>query len=392
MGNSSDARAGPLAPSSLAMEGDMDTKIERHETVIIGGGQAGLAAGYHLTQARRSFVILEAHARIGDSWRKRWDSLRLFTPTELNNLPGFAFPARHWTFPTKDEMADYLERYAAMFDLPVRTDVHVQRLTRNGQRFVIETETTTYEADNVIIATGADRAPRIPDFALDLDPRILQLHSSEYRNPAMLRPGGVLIVGAGNSGAEIALDVARTHRTWLAGRYRRSPGGPSRSRIANFFVKPILLHVLTIDTPIGRRVRGAIRKGGGGAPVERVTLKALAAANVELVPRMDHVQDGRPALADGRVADAANVIWCTGFAPGLEWIDLPIHDERGEARHVRGVVPDVPGLYFVGRPFQYAFISAAVGGVGRDAGYVAKQIVKRAATRAQEVAASALRA
>lgn len=362
----------------------MDTKIERYETVIIGAGQAGLATGYHLTKARRSFVILESNARVGDNWRKRWDALSLFTPAELDGLPGMRFPARRWTFPTKDQMGDFLERYAAMYDMPVRTGVQVKRLGRSGGRFVVETADTTYEAESVVVATGADRVARIPDFALDIDPRIQQLHSSEYKNAALLRPGAVLIVGAGNSGAEIAIDVAKTHPVLLSGRYWRAPTGPSRSPIANFFVGPIIKHVMTIDTPIGRKVLNKFSLGGG-APVERVSLKMLGAANVELVPRIEGVRDGRPVLAGGWALDVANVIWCTGFAPGLEWIDLPIHDERGEARQIRGVVADVPGLYFVGRPFQYSWLSAAIGGVGRDSAYIVKQILLRTAMRKPEM-------
>ena len=366
-------------------------KIERHETVIIGGGQAGLAAAYHLTKAGRRLLVLESSPRIGDSWRNRWDALRLFTPAELNGLPGFKYPAANWTFPTKDDMAEFLEAYAKRYAMPVRTSTRVDRLSKQRQRFMIQTAQTTFECDNVIIATGADHVARIPDFALDVDPRILQLHSSEYRNAAALKPGAVLVVGAGNSGAEIALDIARSRPTLLAGHYHRSPAGPSRSPIANLFVKPILTHVLTIDTPIGRKARAAILSGHG-SPVERVTLKSLMTAGVKLVGRVDSVRGGRPVLADGALPDVTNVIWCTGFRPGLDWVDLPIHDERGEARQVRGVATDVEGLYLLGRPFQYSFLSMAVGGVGRDAGYVVRHLVRRTSARATEVAASPARA
>jgi putative flavoprotein involved in K+ transport len=366
----------------------MDMKTERYDTVIIGAGQAGLATGYHLATMGRSFVMLEAGARVGDSWRSRWDSLRLFTPSEANGLPGMRFPARRWTFPTKDEMADFLERYAAAFDLPVRTRTSVTRLGRSADGFVVETAgDVTYEADNVVVTTGANRTPKIPDFALELDARTLQIHSSEYRSPAQLRPGAVLIVGARNSGAEIAVDVAPTRRVLLSGHYWRAPGGPSRSPILNLIMYPVLRHLITIDTPLGRRARASRGPGGGGEPVERVTLKQLDAAGVTRVPRVERIEDGRPVLADGSSPEVANVIWCTGYRPGLEWIDLPIHDERGEARQVRGVAVDVPGLYFVGRPFQYAPLSAAVAGVGRDAGYVAKQIRKRTAMRSAKVQA-----
>jgi len=378
--------------SLTKMEGEtMETNVERYETVVIGGGQAGLATGYHLAKAGRRFIILESNAQVGDSWRKRWDSLRLFTPAELNGLPGMKFPARNWTFPTKDDMADFLATYAAKFQLPVRTGTRVQRLSKPNGRFLIEAEGASFEADTVVVASGAYQRRRIPDFALDLEPRIMQLHSSEYRNPAQLRPGGVLVVGAGNSGCEIAMDVAGTHKTFLAGRYFRSPGGPSRHPIANLIAMPILFHVLTIDTPIGRKVkRGTL--GHGSTPVERVTRNMLATAGVEVVGRVEAVRDGRPVLANGTTPDVTNVIWCTGFAAGLDWIDLPIHDEHGQAREVRGVSPDVSGLYFVGRPFQYALISESVGGSARDSGYIAKQILRQASARATERTVSPARA
>jgi putative flavoprotein involved in K+ transport len=187
--------------------------VEIFETVIIGGGQAGLSVGYQLAKRGCSFVILEANGRIGDSWRKRWDSLRLFTPARYNGLEGWPFPADGWSFPTKDEMADYLEAYAARFDLPVRTGVRVEKLSREDDRFVIETQADVFEAENVVVAMADFQRPRVPEFAGDLDQDIVQLHSYEYRSPSQLRDGAVLVVGAGNSGAEISLELSRTHRT-----------------------------------------------------------------------------------------------------------------------------------------------------------------------------------
>jgi putative flavoprotein involved in K+ transport len=198
---------------------------ERFETVIIGGGQAGLAVGYHLARRDRRFVILDANQRIGDAWRKRWDSLRLFTPARYDGLPGWPFPAPAWSFPTKDEVADYLEAYAARFDLPVRTGVRVDGLSREADRYVVAAGKHRYEADNVVVAAGAYRRPRIPAFASELDSGIVQLHSSQYRDPSQLLEGGVLVVGAANSGAEIALEVSGDHRTWLSG----GGGTPARS-------------------------------------------------------------------------------------------------------------------------------------------------------------------
>jgi putative flavoprotein involved in K+ transport len=164
----------------------MDGNTERIQTVVIGGGQAGLAVGYHLAQANRPFVILDAHERVGDAWRKRWDSLRVFSPARLDGLPGRPFPISGWYFPTKDEMADYFEDYAATFALPVRTGVRVTRVSKSGQGFVVESDHGRFEAEHVVIASGHEHTPRTPDFARDLDPKIRQLHSSEYRRPSQL--------------------------------------------------------------------------------------------------------------------------------------------------------------------------------------------------------------
>lgn len=353
---------------------------ERFETVIIGGGQAGLSVGYHLAKRGRPFVILEANERIGDSWRKRWDSLRLFTPARYDGLAGWPFPASEWSFPTKDEMADYLEAYAAHFKLPVRTGVRVEGLSRNGERFVVVADGRLFEAENVVVAMANFQRPQRPTFAGELDPGIVQLHSCDYRNPSQLRDGGVLVVGAGNSGAEISREVSRTHPTWLSGRDVghipfRIEGLASRLLLAPLAFRFIFHHVLTMNTPIGRRARPKILSNG--APLIRVKPTDLTAAGIERVPRVAGVQDGLPLLEDGRVLEVANVIWCTGFHPGFSWIELPVFGEDGELVHERGVVGDEPGLYFVGLEFLYAMSSVMVHGVGRDAEYIARHIASR---------------
>jgi putative flavoprotein involved in K+ transport len=362
---------------------------ERIETVVVGGGQAGLAVGYNLTRAQRRFVILDGHARVGDAWRTRWDSLRAFTPAIISGLDGMAIPGPRWGFPTKDELADYFESYAARFELPVRTGVTVTRLSREGDRFVVETTQGQIEADNVVVASGHEHTPNVPAFARELDSKIVQLHSKEYRRLSQLQPGPALVVGAGNSGAEIALEISREHPTTLSGRFHRAPVGPSRHPVLTLAMLPILLWVTTIDTPIGRKIKPKLVRGG--APVERVKKSELLAAGVELGPRTVGARDGSPVLEDGRVINVANVIWCTGFRTDLAWIDLPILAEDGEPIERRGVVPSVPGLYFVGRFFQYRFISSLLGGITFDAAYIARQIVSRASTTRSSAAADALR-
>jgi putative flavoprotein involved in K+ transport len=348
-------------------------------TVVIGAGQAGLATGYQLARRGREFVILDANQRIGDPWRQRWDSLRLFTPARYNGLPGWPFPAPAWSYPTKDQVADYLEAYAARFDLPVRTGVRVDGLSRKGDRYVVAAGDRRFEADQVVVAAGAYQRPRIPAFAPELDPGILQLHSSQYRDPSQLQEGGVLVVGAANSGAEIALEVSRDHRTWLSGRHPGHEPFRTGSRWDRLLLPVVWLvasHVLTVKTPIGRAVRQKFHNRGiplAGATRERLN----RAAGIERVPRTAGARGGLPMLDDGRVLQVANVLWCTGFVPDFGWIDLPVFDQDGGPVHDRGIVASEPGLYFVGLVFLHALNSSLVGGVGRDAEHIAKHIASR---------------
>jgi putative flavoprotein involved in K+ transport len=359
------------------------------ETVVIGGGQAGLAVGYYLAKQRRDFIILDAGERVGDSWRRRWDSLRLFSPARYDGLPGWRFPARGWSFPTKDEMADYLEAYARRFALPVETGVSVDRLTKEDGRFVVGAGDRRVEADRVVVASGAHRTPRIPAFADGLDGRVEQLHSSEYRNPSQLRDGEVLVVGAGNSGAEIAFELGRERQTWLAG---RAVGeipvrhGSRRGRIFLPVIRFVGHHVLTVRTPMGRKVGPKLAHGA--TPLIRVRSSDLAAAGIERVPRVAGVRDGLPLLEDGRVLDVANVVWATGFDQDFSWIDLPVLGRDGEPVHDRGVARGEPGLTFVGLLFLYAVTSDVLPGVGRDAKRVARHIARLDRTRRAEGAAA----
>jgi putative flavoprotein involved in K+ transport len=365
------------------------TGTERVQTLVVGGGQAGLSVGYHLRRLGLRFVILEGHPRIGDCWRTRWDSLRLFTPARFDGLAGMPFPAPPTSFPTKDEMAAYLEAYAARFELPVQTGVRVERLSRRGDRYLVEAGARRLEADHVVVAMATYQRPRLPACANDLAAGIVQLHSSEYRSPAQLREGGVLVVGAGNSGAEIALEVARAgHPTWLSGRNVgqipfRIGGLAGRLLLARLVLRVLFHRVLTMGTPIGRKVRPKVVSQGG--PLIRVKSADLAGVGVERVPRLAGVRDGVPVLEDGRALPVANVIWCTGFHPGFSWIDLPVFGPGGEPRHERGVVAGEPGLYFVGLHFLYAMSSTMIHGVGRDAEHVARTLAARArAGRAAE--------
>lgn len=356
-----------------------DAGRERIDTLVIGGGQAGLAVGYHLARRAIPFQIIDANPRTGDAWRNRWDSLRLFTANKFNGLPGMPYAGPAWGFATKDEIADFLESYAQHFELPIRHGVEVIRLTRERDRLVAFTEDQEYEADNVVVAMSGYQQPRVPEFASRLDARIVQMHMVDYKNPGQLREGDVLVVGAGNSGAEIAFELVKSRRhVLLSGPTTgQAPFRPERlsGRILVPVLSPLILRVLNTSTPIGRKARPKILSSG--APLVRVKEKDLAKAGVERVGRTIGVVDGYPELDDGRVVDVSNVVWCNGFEPGFSWIDLPVFDDRGHVVHDRGIAPDVPGLYFVGLRFLTSISSDTLLGVGRDADHVAGHISHR---------------
>lgn len=348
------------------------------DTVVIGGGQAGLAMGYHLMRHGRDIAILDAHERAGDAWRRRWDSLRLFTPAKYDGLPGMPFPGDRLGFPSKDELADYLEAYAARFRLPVHTGIRVDRLRRDDDHFMVSAGERRWISENVVVATGGCGAPNVPDVARGLGASVLQLHSTEYRNPGQLRPGAVLVVGVGNSGAEIALELSGTRPTILAG----TPSGelPVRhGRAAARFVLPVVrfagLHVLTLGTPLGRKVLP--KAGAKGTPLMRTKTADLEAAGVTRVARVTGTRDGKPVVAGGDVLNVTNVIWCTGYRGDLDWMDVPAFDGDGRLIQHRGVVTPVPGLYVLGQELMYAIMSASLPGIRRDAAYLARQMASR---------------
>jgi putative flavoprotein involved in K+ transport len=348
-------------------------------TLVIGGGQAGLAVGYHLQRRGLPFVIVDSHERVGDTWRRRWDSLRLFTPARYNQLPGMPFPGPASAHPSKDAAADYLESYAREFGLPIRTGVTVRRLTRAGDRFEAQCGDDVLVAGNVVVATGAYHTPRVPALASELDASIRQLHSSYYRNRSQLQEGGVLVVGAGNSGAEIAVEVAGHHRTWLSGPDTgQEPARPGT--IPDRLFTPIMWAVatrLTVKSRLGRRLRDHFLDPPRGIPLARVRRKDIRAAGIERVGKTVGVRSGYPVLEDGRLVEVSNVIWCTGYWPDFKWIDLAVPMRGGLPLHDRGIVDGVPGLYFVGLLFLYSLSSALLGGVGRDAEHIVDHIVLR---------------
>lgn len=359
--------------------------VQSVDTLVIGGGQAGLSVSYHLRKRGIEHLVLDASPHIGDAWRNRWDSLRLFTPARYDGLDGRPFPGNKGAWPTKDAMADYLADYAAHFDLPVLSGRKVDELRHidpadedGGSRFEAHCGDDTFRATRVVVAMSNYQSPRLPDFAADLATGIRQLHASDYRNPEQLVPGPVLLVGAGNSGAEIAFELAATHPIVVSGPSTKDIPGSFSSPLNRHVVVHVLNgfvfnHLLSVNNPLGRRARRSIMSHG--VPLIRVKSRDLARLGVRRVGRVTGVEDGLP-VVDGAPLEVANVIWCTGFGPGFDWLRVAELDENSEPLHDRGIVDAIPGLYFVGLHFLTSMSSAMVHGVGRDARRIADRIAE----------------
>ena len=350
---------------------EMDPERKHWNTVVIGGGQSGLATGYFLKKLNNEFVILDENEKPGTSWRRRWDSLKLFTPSHHDNLPGMSIPGGRGSLPSKDDMADYLENYTSQFSLPLQSNVKVNSLVSNNNHFEIESSAGTFTADRVVVATGTHPFPYIPAVSRELSTDIYQIHSSSYINPELLPEGDVLVVGAGISGVEIALEVAKTHKTYISGK----PTFHLPNLLLKYFGELwwlVVNNVLTTNTSVGRKARSRVLHGGG--PLVNVSAEELEKEGINMYPRVTGSEEGMPQFSDGSSLKVSTIIWATGFKPDFSWIKMKVTDETGWPVTKRGVSSYYNNLYFVGMPFQYGLTSGLVGGVGRDAEYISKQI------------------
>jgi putative flavoprotein involved in K+ transport len=338
------------------------------DVLVIGGGQAGLAMGHQLTQRRRRFVIVDAEPEIGHVWRSRWDSLRLFTSGRYDNLPGLPFPAAADDYPSKDDVVEYLQAYAAQFALPVQLNTTVTSLTRSDGVYIAKAGQEVMEAAQVVLATGPFQVPYTPPMAAQLDASIMQIHSHDYRRPDALPDGRVLVVGGSNSGCQIAAELSKT-RTVELSLGKRLPTIPQRPLGRDVWSWATALHLdrVTVTSKIGRRLSKRDQIIGAGP-------SQLARAGIRLRPRVAGTAGKAVVFADGSSSEYDLVVWATGFTSDNDWINIPgLTDERGRIRQSRGVTSS-PGLYTLGLTWQHTRGSALLGWVGNDAAFLAHQI------------------
>jgi putative flavoprotein involved in K+ transport len=356
-------RAERVATNTTAVEGSR----ERFDVVVIGAGQAGLAIGHGLARAGRRFLIVDGAASIGAAWRSRWDSLVLFTPRRFDSLPGLAFPGDPDGYPTRNEVIAYLEQYAAAFELPVKLASAVRSLDADGRRFVVAFEDRQIEAEQVVVATGPFQAPRVPALAGELAPDVFQAHSTGYRRPSDVPRGTVLVVGGGNTGFQIAKELAAAHPVHLSVGSRQTPLPQTfLGRDIFWWLTTTRLLETTVESRLGRWMRDRDTLIGSSP-------RQMKRHGIDVRPRAVGASGRTVRFGDGSELDVDAVIWATGYRPDHSWIKLPVTDPSGRARHRRGVT-DVPGLYFLGLPWQHTRGSALLGWVKDDAAFIIEQI------------------
>ena len=340
-----------------------------YHTIIIGGGQAGLAAAYYLSKQNKNYVVLEAADTIGHSWKVRYDSLKLFTSARYNNLPGLEFPGAKNRFPHKDEVVSYLQNYVNRFQIQLKINEKVISLSKKDQLFQVRTENNSYTSENVIVSTGPFQEALIPAFIKNIDADIHQMHSSTYRNSTQLQAGDTLVVGGGNSGVQIVEELVNEGRNVyfsFRGKMKRMPN--------NMFMQRLVFGSGITSAAVHSLVGGLLKKRG--EPVMGTNIKKLfREPNLTLVGRTIGADTKEIMCEEGMLLNIRNIIWATGFNPDFRWMAFDIFDEKGYPVQQRGVT-SVSGLYFLGLAWMHSRNSGLLGGIKEDAEYITDKIAK----------------
>jgi putative flavoprotein involved in K+ transport len=349
-----------------------------HPILIIGAGQAGLSTAYHLQRRQLACTLIDAHARVGDGWRKRWDSLRLFSPARYSSLPGWPMPYEPMHLASKDEVADYLEHYAAQWSLEMRLGTRVEAIVRVPDGFELTLRqgdvVSTARASRVVIAAGTFATPYVPQLQGEADEKLFQIHVSRYQNPAQLPDGPALVVGTGASGTQIATELAATRKVYLSGpETKHLPRGLLGKDIYWWLYATGAMGIRR-ESWLGQRL---LRGGGADLLIGKSLQQLVQEAGLIRQGMLTAFVDGMPTFDDGHtVDDITSVVWATGYRNDYTWLQMPVCDAQGQPRQVRGVAIDVPGLYFVGLRFMHRADSSNMSGVSRDAEYIAAQIAQ----------------
>lgn len=344
-----------------------------YDTVVIGAGQAGLSIGYYLKQSDQKFVLIDKGNEVGESWKLRYDSLVLFTPRLYSSLPGMILDGDEQGFPTKDEMVNYLEKYVATYDIPIHFNNEVVEITKVNDDFLIKTTNDEYQAKNIVIATGPFQTPMIPTCSNNISSQIKQLHSSQYKNPNQLAAGNVLVVGGGNSGAQIAVELSKEKDTYLSisKKLKYLPLSIGTKSIFWWFDK---LGILKANHT---SVFGKLLQQSGDPIFGFELKKAIKNKEVKMKRRVIGGEQNQVIFEDSSTLEVSNIIWATGFQTNFPWLKIDgVLNTEGKVIHQRGVI-NVNGLYFIGLPWQYRRGSALLQGVGYDAEYIVKHITSK---------------